>query len=109
LVYPLVPALRATEDEEGEAHTEKRSGNDVREPVHLEIGTAPGHADDPDDSEYRPPAAAPTRHCEEENKRHAGCAGIRGVTGRKRRADRMDDPARRARPADKTFEHGRTQ
>jgi hypothetical protein len=48
--------LNGGEHEQSNARTKERACEDVQEPMHLEIGAAPCHADDPRCSEPPPPA-----------------------------------------------------
>jgi len=76
----LVP-LGDGEHEQRDAAAKERSGDDVGEPVHLEVRATPGHADNSEARERPPPSAAHARCGEEQDERQAGRAGVGGMAG----------------------------
>jgi hypothetical protein len=78
----LLYVLGRSVDGERDRNAEQRSGYDVGEPVHLEVGAAPGHPKHSQGGEYPTEAAARAGRGEEEDERDAGRAGVCGVTGR---------------------------
>ena len=106
---PLLHQSKAGECGERDAGAEERSRDNVREPVHLEVGSAPGHSEDSQRRKRPPPAPLRSGHGEEKDERNAGRTGVCGVPRRKRRADRMNETVGRTRPADQDLQRCRTQ
>ena len=76
------------------------SGDCVRQPVHVQVGAAPGHPGGRDGSGDPPGAPMPARRREEEDEDHRGRARVGGVTRGVGRAVRLDHRSRRPLPAD---------
>ena len=76
------------------------SGDGVRQPVHVQVGTAPGHPGGRDGSGDPPDAPMPARLREEENEDHRRRARVGGVTRGVGRAVRLDHRSRGPLPAD---------
>jgi hypothetical protein len=96
--------LRYGEHEECGAAAEERAADDVGEPVDLEVRATPRHADDGEGGESPPASAVRPDGGEEEDERDGGGAGIGGMAGGERRADRVDEPAGRAGAIDQCLE-----
>jgi hypothetical protein len=73
--------LCESEHEEGDAAAEKSAGNDVREPMDLQVRATPGHADDAEAGKRPPPSAARAGCGEEQHERDARRAGVGGMAG----------------------------
>src|SRR4029450_11271234 len=82
------------EHEERDAAAEKSAGNDVREPVDLQVPATPGHADGTEAGERPPPAAARARCGEELDERGTGRAGVGGMARAEGGADGVDESMR---------------
>ena len=95
------------EDNERDATAEEGAGNDIREPVDLQVRAAPGHSDDAEDGKRPPPPAARTGGGEEQDERDAGRAGVGDVARREGGADGMDEPVRRASAINQHLEERR--
>ena len=81
---PRIHQLKAGESREGDSDAEQRSADDVREPVGLEVCSAPGHPEHSQRRERPPPAPPRPRHGEQQDERDAGRTRVCGVPGRKR-------------------------
>jgi hypothetical protein len=67
------------EDEERDATAEEGAGNDIREPVDLQVRAAPGHSDDAQAGEQPPTSAARTWPGEDQDEGDTGRACVGGV------------------------------
>ena len=101
--------LHGRECHESDADAEQRSSDYVDQPVHLEVGSAPGHAGDTQGRDRPPQTAAWPEGGEEENERDARGAGVGGMAGRKGRTGRVDEPVGRAGAVDVRLEQRREQ
>ena len=102
--------LHGRECHESDADAEQRSSDYVDQPVHLEVGSAPGHAGDTQGRDRPPQTAAWPEGGEEENERDARGARVGGMAGRKGRTGRgVDEPVRRAGAVDVRLEQRRAQ
>ena len=84
------------EDEQRDAAAEECAGDDVREPVDLQVRATPGHADDTEAGERPPPSAVRARCREEQDERDTGRACVGGMARGERGADGVDEPIGRA-------------
>ena len=84
------------EHEERDAAAEECAGNYVGEPVDLQVGATPRHADNTEAGERPPPSAARTGGREEQDERDTGRAGVGGMAGGEGGADGVDEPIGRA-------------
>ncbi|HEX6663279.1 MAG TPA: hypothetical protein VF025_06350 [Gaiellaceae bacterium] len=96
--------LRDGEYEERDAAAEQCAGNDVGEPVDLQVGATPRRADDTEAGERPPPSAARAGFREEQDERDTGRAGIGGMAGGEGGADRVNDAMGRAGAIDQGLE-----
>ena len=78
-MQPCRQDLDDGEREKGDAGAEKRAGEDVEEPVDLEIGAAPCHGGDAGDGERPAEAAARAYGREQEDEGDERCACEGGV------------------------------
>jgi hypothetical protein len=91
---PSTVPLCDGEHEQRDAAAEECAGNDVGEPVGLEVRSTPGHADNAQDGERRPPSAARAGCGEEQDERQTARAGVGGMAGGEERAGGVDESVR---------------
>ena len=101
--------LRDREDEQRDAAAEECAGDDVREPVDLQVRATPGHADNTEAGERPPPSAVRASCREEQDECDTSRACVGGMARGERGAKGVDELIGRPGAIDQHLKERRQQ